>query len=270
MATLPAVLAFVAARPNGSIGTIFVLILSVLASASGAAALNQWTERFSDTRMNRTRLRPLPAGHLSAPTVLLLGLTLVGSGVLVLGIFFNAISALLALAAAVIYWLIYTPLKKVTPWCTEIGAVSGGLPPLIGWAAAEGELALMAWVFFAILFLWQMPHFHPIAWRYRHDYARARLRMRAVVEPTGNSAANASILYAILLVGATVIPFIIGESSLPSLAVTVSAGIVFLVHAIRFRIAAERDPAAWKLFRFSLIYLPIVLATLTLDSWLHG
>src|SRR5690606_1359304 len=166
MATLPAILAYIAASSDPHPLPIFFLTIGVFLSASGAAALNQWTERHSDRRMKRTRRRPLPAGDLSPSLVFALGLALVFSGTICLGAAFSPFAALLTLAAAAIYWLVYTPAKRITPWCTEIGAISGAIPCLIGWAAAEGKLSPFAWLLFAILFLWQMPHFHPIAWRH--------------------------------------------------------------------------------------------------------
>lgn len=270
MATLPAMLAYLAApSPSGhGFWLTLVLVFGVFISASGAAALNQWTERFSDTKMIRTRFRPIPAGHMSASTALLLGLALVGIGTVLLALFFNPLTALLTLAAAVIYWLIYTPLKKISPWCTEIGAVSGALPPLIGWAAATGSLSPFAWFLFAVLFLWQMPHFHPIAWRHRRDYARAELCMRAVVEPTGDQAARHSIFYAILLLALTSLPFVTGQIGAIAFVMTGLMGAAFVLHTFRFRFGPNRDLAAGHLFRFSLVYLPVVLATLTADQYL--
>ena len=268
MATLPAILAYLAASSEPHPLPILVLASGVFFSASGAAALNQWTERHSDRRMNRTRERPLPAGHLSPTFVFTSGLALVCAGSLLLGVVFNPLAALLTVAAGGIYWLAYTPLKRITPWCTEVGAVSGAIPCLIGWAAAEGELAPFAWFLFAILFLWQMPHFHPIAWRHREDYARAGLRMRAVAEPTGNSAANHSIAYAIVLIPVSIAPFFNEQIGIASFSVAAILGAFFLFCALRFRFSAKRDVAARQLFRFSLLYLPAVLTTLAAERCL--
>lgn len=270
MATVPAVLAFLAASSGSGLGALLLLALGVFASASGAAALNQWSERRIDARMNRTRGRPLPAGKLSSSFVLINGLALVLGGVLILALMFNLFSALLALAAAVVYWLIYTPLKRVTPWCTEVGAIAGALPPLIGWAAAHNSLSLFAWFLFVILFLWQMPHFHPIAWRYRQDYLAGGLRMRVLTEHTGNQAANHAIGYASVLILLPVGCFIIGEIGAFSLITAVVMGGVYLRATTRFRFCPNRDQAARRLFRVSLIYLPIVLAAFAADRTFHG
>jgi protoheme IX farnesyltransferase len=265
MATMPAALAYLAAPSGINLASLPLLILGVFISASGAAALNQWTERRSDRDMKRTCARPLPAGDLTAPSVLLFGLLLVGVGVGILAFTFNWLTGALTLAAGAIYWLAYTPLKRMTPWCTEVGAISGAIPCLIGWAAAEGRLDPFAWFLFAILFLWQMPHFHPIAWRHREDYARANLRMRAVAEPSGNQAANHSIFYAVALTVTTIVPFFTEQTGPVFLLVAVLMGAGYISHAIRFRRNPDRDLAARRLFRFSLIYLPVVLITLSVE-----
>lgn len=266
MATLPAVFAFLAApTAEPSVGAMVLLIFGVLASASGAAILNEWSEREIDSLMHRTHRRPLPAGDFSSRRAFFTGLAMIASGISVLALFFNLLAALLAFTAAVIYWLIYTPLKQKSPWCTEVGAVSGALPPLIGWAAAEGKLSPLAWIFFAILFLWQMPHFHPIAWRYRGDYARAGLRMRVLNEPAGNQAANHAIAYSLFLVVVTLLPLLMGYAGVVSSAVACGMGGLFVTATLRFRFSPDRDRAARLLFRLSLIYLPIVLIALTFD-----
>lgn len=268
MATMPAALAYLAAPSGTHLATLPLLILGVFISASGAAALNQWTERRSDRNMKRTCARPLPAGDLTAPPVFIFGLALVVIGAGILAFTFNSLAGLLTLAAAAVYWLAYTPLKRVTPWCTEVGAVSGAIPCLIGWSAAEGSLAPFAWFLFAILFLWQMPHFHPIAWRHREDYARARLRMRAVAEPSGNQAANHSIFYASVLTVTTTLPFFTGHTGPVFLLVAVFMGAAYVFSTVRFRLDSDRDLAARRLFRFSLVYLPVVLVTLTAECCL--
>ena len=146
-------------------------------SAAGAAALNQWWERADDARMKRTRDRPLPAGRMAPSDALLTGLVLSFSGVLCLALFANPLAAGLAAATIILYVLVYTPLKRVTTLNTIIGAVPGALPPLIGWTAARGSINAEGVTLFAILFLWQMPHFLAIAWLYRADYAQAGFKM---------------------------------------------------------------------------------------------
>ncbi|MEX2382140.1 MAG: heme o synthase [Opitutales bacterium] len=264
MATLPALFAWFAATPQFHATGFIGVLLGVFASASGAAALNQWTEWRTDARMARTSRRPLPSGRLQPEAVLVTGLILLVSGILLLALTANLLSAALVLFAGMVYWLIYTPLKKRTRWCTEIGAISGAVPPLIGWAAATGTLSLLAWILFAILFLWQMPHFHPIAWRYREDYRNAGLKMRAVVESTGNEAANHGIAYTVGLVALGFISFAAGEIGFVALVVFFLLSVAYFFFAARFRFAADRDRAARNLFKFSLIYLPVILIVTTL------
>jgi len=263
MATVPAVLAYLAAG-GGKSALLPLLMIGVFAAAAGSAALNQWSEREIDARMNRTRSRPLPAKRISSRSTAFIGVGGITGGTLLLAIIFNPLCAALALTAGLMYWLVYTPLKRRTPWCTEIGAISGALPPLIGWSAANGNLSLLAWVFFAILFLWQMPHFHPIAWRYREDYQRGGFQMRILRDGTGNNAANHSIAYAYVLLLVTIIPFFTGHTGVYSLAAVLLMGSGYCLATLNFRFGA-RDSAARLLFRFSLVHLPVVLSALAID-----
>ena len=169
------------------VGTTFV--------AAGASALNHYFERDSDARMRRTASRPLPSGVLAPTEALFFGVGLAVTGLLQLLLTTNLFAALLAAGTCAIYLGLYTPLKKRTTWATFVGAFPGAAPPLIGWAAARGSLGPGAWVLFAVLFLWQFPHFHAIAWMYREDYGRAGIRMLPVVDPQGR-ATFAQVLFA--------------------------------------------------------------------------
>jgi protoheme IX farnesyltransferase len=162
---------------NTVIGTALV--------AGGASALNQVAERRTDALMRRTRTRPLPDGRLQSVEASLFALALAVAGLLVLALGANLLAAMVALTTLVTYVAVYTPLKPRTSLATVVGAVPGALPPMIGWAGATGELSREAWILFAIVFLWQMPHFLAIAWLYREDYARAGLKMLPVVDPDG-------------------------------------------------------------------------------------
>ena len=155
--------------------------------ASGTAALNQWYEREADAKMRRTSDRPLPSGRLTAGRALAFGIALAIAGFVELAWFVNLLSAVLGMATLVSYLFLYTPLKQRSWLSTTVGAFPGAMPPMIGFAAASGTLTADAWVLFAILFLWQFPHFYAIAWMYREDYARAGIRMLPVVEPDGHS-----------------------------------------------------------------------------------
>jgi protoheme IX farnesyltransferase len=166
-------LAWLESDRDFSTSSLVHTLLATLLVASGAAALNQFVERSFDAQMRRTARRPLPSRCLDPFAAFCFGVTLVVAGALYLMAAANLMASLLAIATVVIYIALYTPLKRRTPLCTAVGAVAGALPPLIGWAAVSGRLAATAWVLFAVLFLWQFPHFTAIAWIYRRDYDRA-------------------------------------------------------------------------------------------------
>ncbi len=264
MAALPALAAFILSGAESSPAPIVLFFVGTVFSAFGASALNQWRERSHDAVMGRTRNRPIPSGVLSPTAALSIALLFGVSGVGLLLVLFNTLAALLSLITILLYWLVYTPLKRRTPWCTEVGAVAGALPALIGSAAAAGSITPIGWVLFVIVFLWQMPHFHPIAWRHRDDYRQGGFRMLAVTERTGQKAANHSLVYAILLLGAATLPVLLGAGPLYWIPATI-AGLVFLLRTAEFGDSVNRDPAARKLFRFSLVYLGVVLTALVID-----
>jgi heme o synthase len=167
--------------------------------AGGASAFNQVLERDADAKMHRTRLRPMPDKRLSIRDALLFASALSLAGLAALALAANALSAMVALLTLASYVVVYTPLKRVTSFATVVGAIPGALPPVIGWAAAQDALSRGAWILFAIVFLWQLPHFLAIAWIYREDYARAGFPMLSVIEPDGRSTARQSVIYAAAL-----------------------------------------------------------------------
>ena len=201
--------------------------------AGGIFTLNQYLERDIDALMRRTWRRPLPAGRLRPAEALWFGIVLSVAGVLWLGFRVNAISGLIALATLVSYLFLYTPLKTRTPHCTLIGAFPGAVPPLLGWVAARGELTVEAWVLFAILFLWQFPHFHSIAWLYREDYARAGIRMLPVVEEDGKMTARQIVGFTFLLVIV---------STVPSLLFTFGFGVLSRSSCREYCVSVFRNP----------------------------
>ena len=177
MSIITALLGYFAADPVKNIPVFLGLTIGTSLAAAGAAVLNQWLERIPDGRMDRTSSRPLPQGIIRPGTALFLGICCSIAGIAVLFIWTHPATAWLGLATVLIYIAIYTPLKKVTPLATEIGALPGAIPPLMGWIAAEGTVTTLGWVLFGILLAWQMPHFMAISWMYRNDYKRGGFRM---------------------------------------------------------------------------------------------
>jgi protoheme IX farnesyltransferase len=239
-------------------------LLGTALVASGASAFNQLLERDSDSLMRRTRLRPLPDGRLQPSDALIFGVASSVVGLVVLAAAVNILSALVALATLGSYALIYTPLKRRTSFATVIGAIPGALPPVIGWAAGRGDLSQGAWVLFAILFLWQLPHFLAIAWIYREDYARAGLPMLPVLEPDGRSTGRQVIVYAAALMPVAMAPTLVGMTGTVYFAgafVLTTALLALAVWFARHRVTS----AARRLFYGSIIYLPLLWILMIAD-----
>lgn len=232
--------------------------------ASGTAALNQWYEREADAKMRRTQDRPLPSGRLKAGPALAFSIVLSIAGFLELGFGANWLTAGLGAFTLATYLFLYTPLKRRSPHSTTIGAVPGAMPPLIGFAASAGELNAQAWVLFAILFLWQFPHFYAIAWLYREDYARAGIRMLPVVEPSGESTARRMLGCALALVPVTLLPSLLGMTGTLYLIAATLLGAWFVFATVK--ILADRSlMQARNVLLASVIYLPVLYAILVLD-----
>lgn len=240
---------------------LIATLLGTALSAAGASALNQWIERDLDARMSRTADRPLPAGRMHPSDALLFALLCCGSGVALLALLVNALTAGLALLTIVIYAAIYTPLKRVTELNTLIGAVPGALPPLLGWTAATGHAGLAGWILFLILWFWQMPHFLAIAWLYRDQYAGAGFKMLSTRDLEGWSTAWQSLIYSTALLAVTLLPGMIGLATPYYFfaALALGVGMIFLsVDFLRMRTIS----AARRLFFASIIYLPLLLVAL--------
>ena len=232
--------------------------------ASGTAALNQWYEREGDSLMRRTAGRPLPTGMMSANRALWFGIALAVAGFTELAIFVNPLTGMLGALTLLAYLFIYTPLKKVSHLSTVIGALPGAMPPLMGYAASNGALTAEAWTLFAILFVWQFPHFLAIAWMYREDYARAGIRMLPVVEPDGMSTARQIVLYASTLIPLSLLPVLLGMSGKIYLVGAMLLGIWFLYTGVR--VAFDRtNVRARQVLLASVIYLPMIYGLMVLD-----
>jgi protoheme IX farnesyltransferase len=225
--------------------------------AGGAAVLNQLYERDTDALMRRTRLRPLPAGRVAPADARIFGLALSVGGLVLLAARANWLSAALALATLLIYLVIYTPMKRRTSVATLVGAVPGALPAIIGWTASHGSIASGGAALFAIVFLWQIPHFMAIAWLYRDDYGKAGFPMLPVVDPEGRRAGRQAVWYAAALVPVSVVPASIGLAGSIYFAAALVLSIALLVLAVRFA-STRSDASARALFLGSISYLPLV------------
>ncbi len=232
--------------------------------ASGTAALNQWWEREADKKMKRTELRPLAAERISPAGALVFAIGLSIAGFVELWLGANLLTGLLGLFTLLTYLLIYTPLKQRTPHATTVGAIPGAMPPLIGFAAAYGSLTSEAWILFAILFLWQFPHFYAIAWMYREDYSRAGIRMLPVVDPSGEQTARQILFYSLTLIPISLIPRYLGMSGNFYLAGALILGTLYFYSGVliarhRTRVDARRVLLA------SIVYLPVLYALMMAD-----
>lgn len=233
--------------------------------ASGTAALNQWYEREADAKMNRTRKRPIPSGRVTAKQALIFGVFLSVAGFVELWLGANLLTGLLGAFTLITYLFAYTPLKRRSPHSTTIGAIPGAMPPLIGYAAAANLLDWSAWTLYAILFLWQFPHFYAIAWMYREDYGRAGIRMLPVVEPDGESTARRILLFSFALVPISLAPkFLFMAGNLYFVGALALGGFVIWAG---LRAAQEKTVLrARQVLLASVVYLPLLYGLLVLDG----
>ncbi len=252
-------------------GLIAVLLGIGLVSA-GAAALNEAVEFRTDARMLRTARRPMAAGRIGQVHGVGLALLLAAAGTVLLLREANALTALLTLGTAAVYVLVYTPLKRVTTLATFIGAFPGAMPPLLGWVAVRGHLEWPAVALFALLFVWQFPHFMAIAWLYREDYGRAGIRMLPVVEPDGHSTVFQAVAYAVLMVPVSLLPVYLHVAGWWYGAAALVLSPIYLGYTVRFgRITEARSKSESRLYardllKVSVLYLPVLFILLMLDA----
>lgn len=233
--------------------------------AGGATAMNMVREKRRDARMRRTARRPLAAGRLSSAQALAFSLVMSAAGLAFLLFRTNPLTAVLAALVFACYLFLYTPLKTRTWISTFVGAVSGALPVVMGWTAAAGSAPSGAWILFAVVFFWQLPHFFAIGWMHREDYANAGFRVLPVVDRNGRATGFLTVAGVLVLAGLTVLPFRMGYAGRAYLAGAVLLGLAFLGCAVHF--ARRRDGrAARRLFLASAFYLPVLLALLILDK----
>jgi protoheme IX farnesyltransferase len=245
-------------------------LLGIGLVSAGAGALNEALERKIDARMKRTANRPLAAGRMSLTQGILAGMGALTLGAVWLHFFANPLTVLLAVFTAFTYVAVYTPLKRLTTWATFIGAFPGAMGPMLGWTAARGRIEWPAVALFAILFVWQFPHFMSIAWLYRKDYAQAGIRMLPAVEPDGVSTVVVSLIYAVAMIPVSMAPFALGMTGALYAVLAVALGLVYLAFTIRFaRILrpipeAQSRGLAHDLLKVSVLYLPLLFTALML------
>lgn len=240
-------------------------LLGALLVAAGTGTLNQFLERSFDAQMRRTARRPLASGRLTASHVLCFGILLSLAGTVYLALAVNFLTSLLAVITLLSYLFLYTPLKRKAPLCTLIGAFPGAVPPLIGWAAARGRLDPEAWVLYAVVFLWQFPHFMAIAWMYREDYSRAGYLVLPSSELRDRFVIWQSLVPSLILVPVSLIPTITGELGLVYSAGAILFSSLFLYSSARFAFYRS-SVMARQLLATSIIYLPLVFILMVLDK----
>jgi protoheme IX farnesyltransferase len=239
-------------------------LLGIALVSSGTAALNEVMERDTDRRMRRTALRPLPAGRMSMFHGALVGAILTVGGAMYLNLATNSLTGMLALLTSAVYLCAYTPLKRVSPLCTFVGAFPGAMPAVLGWTAVSGRVDRGAMVLFAILFLWQFPHFFSIAWLYRDDYAAGGVRMLPVVQPDGRTTALRILMYSLVLIPVSLLPAFTGMAGRAYLVGAPILGLGLLYFGARLTTlklplaSALSRRRARQLLQATIVYLPIL------------
>jgi protoheme IX farnesyltransferase len=244
---------------------LLIALVGIALLSSGIATLNQYSERELDGLMRRTASRPLPSGKLASWEALTFGVVLTVLAEVYLLVLVNPLSALLGLSVIAGYLFAYTPLKTRTSLSTLVGAFPGAVPPLIGWTAARGSISLEGWVLFAILFLWQFPHFLAIAWMYREDYGRAGILMLPVVEPDGRVTAQQIVVYTLMLIPVSLLPTMLGMSGKVYFYGAIVLGLLFLYSSIRAAFSMSRQQAR-RLLLASVLYLPLLFILMVLNK----
>lgn len=243
------------------------LAIGTALAAGGCGAINMWWEGDADAKMERTRNRPVPAGILKPGAALLFGMLLLSVGVVLVWRGANPLAGALTAATAISYLFFYTPLKTMTSWCTLVGSLPGAIPPIIGTAAKLGRIDAMGWLLFGLLFFWQVPHFMALAVMCREDYARGGFKVATVDDPSGRSAARWAVLFIIpmLFVAGAIATNFFPDWTSPFVWVSFIAGAWFFKLTLEFALPQRRAAVAKPLFLASILYLPVVLLTLTLN-----
>ncbi len=255
---------YLGAGPGANLLSLANVTLATALVAGGSAAFNQVMERRVDALMERTRRRPVAEGRLAPRESLLFAAALSLAGLLWLALTTTVLATVVAFVTLLTYVVLYTPLKQRTSFSTVVGAIPGALPPMIGWAAATDTLSREAWVLFAIIFLWQMPHFLAIAWLFKDDYGRAGFPMLPVLEPDGRSTGYHVAAYASALLPVSLVPSLMGLAGFVYFGVALALGLAFLAVSLRFAVSRTRRDAR-VLFFTSIAYLPLVWLAMVLD-----
>src|SRR5579872_5432798 len=251
---------------------LFHALLGIGLVSSGTAALNEVMEQDVDAQMRRTAMRPLPSGRMSRRHAFLVGLLTTLGGSIYLAVFANTLTGLLTFLTSVVYLAAYTPLKRISPICTFVGAFPGAMPGVLGWTAARGQLEWGALVLFAILFVWQFPHFFSIAWLYREDYAKGGIKMLPVVEEDGRSTAHRIVAYSIALIPLSVLPSFMGMAGRIYLVGAVILGLGLLYFGARLAflkmplVSPQSKMRARQVLQATVIYLPLLFALMMINS----
>lgn len=256
---------YLSARPPFVPAEILAVVLGASLAAGGVAALNQWLESDTDALMHRTAHRPIPSGKIATGSAFVVGGLMCLAALAILFIRVNGMSALCALLTMAVYLGWYTPAKRWSRWSTEIGALAGALPPLIGWSAGEGRITALGWILFGILLLWQVPHFMAIAWIYRDEYALVHFPMLPVRDPSGRRVARWSFVCAVLLFGVSLAPVALHLADGWYGVAAALTGCWLVWRAVLFLRPANRARSARLLFLASIGYLPLVLGALVAD-----
>ena len=243
---------------------LILTLIGTSMTASGSGALNHYLERETDKQMVRTKNRPLPAGLINPAEVLSFGVLMVLVGTTLLVSQINALTGFIALLTSFLYILVYTPLKKITWLNTSIGSIPGALPIIGGWAASSDTVGTMAWILFALMYLWQHPHFYSIAWMCREDYAEAKFKMLPVVDSSGNSTLRQIFWHLLLMIPISIIPVIQGYlGSIYLIGVVVITSVFFASALPLARDMSHKN--ALLLLKASVVYLPLLLFVIIID-----
>lgn len=269
LSVLTALVGYLAARPVSNTPKLLFLALGTSLAAGGVAALNQWMESDTDALMKRTADRPIPTGKVPSGSAFVVGALMCVASLFLLFAKVNLPACLFTLLTIFAYLGWYTPAKRWSIWSTEIGAIAGAFPPLIGWAAGEGRISALGWILFAVLYFWQIPHFMSIAWTYRRDYSAVHFPMLPVRDEAGGKVAAWSFVNTLALVVVSVLPVYFGFATKAYGVAALLCGAWFIYRAAVFLRPAGRDVTARKLFFASIAYLPVVLAALVADRLIY-